>query len=382
MELNILDVFLGIFSALYALILVGLTAGLLFYLPPRSKEKKPYVSVIIAARNEEKRISACLRSLLTQTYPRDLFQVIVINDRSTDRTGNIIESFQKDFADLRLINLTETSSTMAPKKYALNEGIRIAKGEIIVCTDADCRPEEEWLSSMISCFTEKVGMVVGFSPIEPKGRFSLLDNFVALDSLALASLAAAGTAYGMTLTATGRSLAYRKKVFDEVGGFSKIAQFVSGDDDLLLGLVKKTQWSIAYNIRNKALVPTDPPVSFAAFVQQKIRQASKGRHYGFKMTTGLALFYIYNVLMISYVPVNIFLNQDIGQKLFYLSFWIVKLISDLLILSFGARRFGRARFLWFYPIIALIHPIYITVFGAWGMFGKFRWKDTASENEK
>jgi cellulose synthase/poly-beta-1,6-N-acetylglucosamine synthase-like glycosyltransferase len=374
MEMNLLDFFLSSFTALYALTLVILSAGLLFYNSPRSKEKKPFVSVIIAARNEEKRISACLQLLLSQTYPREFFEVIVINDRSSDRTGVLVESFQKEFAELRLVTLTETPPVMAPKKHALNEGIKSAKGEIIVCTDADCRPEENWLSSMVSCFTEKVGMVVGFSPIDPK-RSSLLDNFVALDSLALASLSAAGTAYGMTLTATGRSLAYRKKVFEEVGGFSKIAHFVSGDDDLLLGLVKKTHWKTAYCIGDKTLVPTDPPGSFISFVHQKIRQASKGRHYGFKMTAGLTLFYIYNVLMISYVPANILLSNAMSQKLFYMSFWIIKLISDLLILTIGAWRFGRFRFLSLYPLIAMVHPFYITVFGAWGLFGKFEWKN-------
>lgn len=351
MEMNLLDIFLGSFTALYALTLVVLSAGLLFYNSPRSKEKKPFVSVIIAARNEEKRISACLQSLLKQTYPRELFQVIVINDRSTDRTGALVESFQKEFAELYLVTLKEMSPVMAPKKHALNEGIKRAKGEIIVCTDADCRPEENWLTSMVACFTEKVGMAVGFSPIDPK-RSSLLDNFVALDSLALASLSTAGTAYDMTLTATGRSLAYRKKVFEEVGGFSRIAHFVSGDDDLLLRLVKKTHWKTAYCIGDKTLVPTDPPGSFISFVHQKIRQASKGRHYGFKMTAGLTLFYIYNVLMISYVPANILLSHAMGQKLFFISFWIIKLISDLLLLTIGASRFGRLRFLKYYPVIA------------------------------
>lgn len=375
MELNLTDVFLGSFMALYVLILVVLSAGLLFYYSPRSKEKNPFVSVIIAARNEEKHILDCLRSLLTQTYPRELFEVIVVNDRSTDQTGVIVESFQKEFTHLHVITVTTISSAMAPKKHALNEGIKRAKGEIIVCTDADCRPEENWLLSMVSCFTEGIGMAVGFSPIEPKKRFSFIDNFVALDSLALASLAAAGSAYGMTLTATGRSLAYRKRVFDEVGGFSKIARFVSGDDDLLLGLVKKTRWRTVYCIGDNALVPTDPPDSFGAFVHQKIRQASKGRHYGFKMTAGLALFYIYNVLMISYVPANIIITNDMDQKLFYLSLWIIKLISDLLLLTIGAWRFGRFRFISLYPLIALVHPLYITIFGAWGLFGKIEWKN-------
>jgi cellulose synthase/poly-beta-1,6-N-acetylglucosamine synthase-like glycosyltransferase len=275
----------------------------------------------------------------------------------------------------------ETPSTMAPKKNALNEGIKTAKGEIIVCTDADCRPEENWLASMISGFGDEVGMVVGYSPIEPKKRFSLLENFTALDSLSLASLAAASSACGMTLTATGRSLAYRKTVFNEVGGFSKIAHFISGDDDLLLGLVKKTRWRVAYAIGEKALVYTDPPETFRKFINQKIRQASKGRHYSVKMIAGLSLFYVFDLLLITYVPVMFFSAADLPQRYFYLSIWIIKLTADLLTLAVGAWRFNKARYLLFYPLISVIHPFYVVVFGAWGLFGKFEWKDSSSKTK-
>lgn len=378
MEWNTPDIFLALFAALYALILVVFSIGLLFYRPTRHEKKRHFISVLIAARNEEQHIGACIRHLFKQTYDRDLFEVIVIDDRSTDGTVSIVRSFQKDFPCLRFISITEPSQTLAPKKHALNEGIKTAQGEIIVCTDADCRPEENWLYSMVAAFRDETGMVVGFSPIEPNRRFSLFENFIALDSLALASLAAASSAFGKTLTATGRSIAYRKKVFDEVGGFSKIAHFVSGDDDLLLGLVRKTRWKIAYCMGEHALSYTYPPASFAKFVNQKIRQASKGRHYSFKMIAGLTLFYLFNVSMITYIPAKIFFSDSVSQVFFPGLILAVKFSADFLFLLIGAFRFKKIRYLMFYPAIALLHPLYITIFGAWGLFGKFDWKDTAS----
>ncbi len=371
-----LDLFLSIFISIYALVLTILAIGLFFYRSPRSVSVV-FASVLVAARNEEANIENCLRALYGQDYPADLYEVIVIDDRSTDRTASIVRSLQAQYSNLRLVTISELSKDMAPKKHALNEAIKVSRGEILVCTDADCRPERHWLSSMISCFRSDTGMVVGYSPIEPKRRFSLLHNFVALDSLTLASLSAAGTAFGVTLTATGRSLAYRKETFHEVGGFSKIARFVSGDDDLLLGLVKKTKWKTAYGIDAKALVFTDPPGSISQFMHQKVRQASKSLNYSFRMITALFLTYFFNLLLVTYVPYEIFFGRS--DSALYVSIFLVKLLSELFLLSIGAWRFKVGRFLPFYPVFACIHPIHVVVFGAWGLFGKYQWKDSSSK---
>ncbi|MBL7959055.1 glycosyltransferase [bacterium] len=379
MELNGFDIFLILFVSLYALILAAYSIGFLFYQPAGFARHKNFVSVLVAARDEEEHIGTCIQHLLRQTYPRDQFEIIIIDDRSTDQTSSIVKSYQKENKAIRLITVTEPSPDMAPKKHALNVGIQASKGDILVCTDADCRPEENWLSAMVSEFGERVGMVVGYSPIEPIRKYSVFENFIALDSLALASVAAASSAFGKTMTATGRSLAYRKKVFQEVGGFSKIAHFVSGDDDLLLGLVRKTLWEIRYCLGENTMAVTDPPSSFGKFVNQKIRQASKGRHYGFAMIIGLSLFYVFNVSMITYVPVKILISETFIHWSFYAMVWAIKLIADFLLMTVGAFRFKKWRYLLFYPIIALLHPLYISVFGAWGLFGKFQWKDTVSK---
>jgi cellulose synthase/poly-beta-1,6-N-acetylglucosamine synthase-like glycosyltransferase len=377
--MNAIDIFLSLFILIYVLTLAVFAIGLIFYRSPIAGTSKTFASVLVAARNEEANIETCLRALFRQSYDPKRFEIIVIDDRSTDKTSEIVESLQEKFLNLRLITITETPKDMAPKKNALNEGIKVAKGEILVCTDADCRPEENWLAGMLSCFKSDVGMVVGYSPIEPKKPFSLMENFLALDSLALASIAAGSTAMGSTLTATGRSLAYRKEIFFEVGGFSKIARFVSGDDDLLMGLVKKTKWKIGYCIAEKALVFTDPSRSAAQFINQKIRQASKSMQYSLKMIAGLSLFYMFNLLIVLYLPWGFATAQSALQKVFYGSLFGIKFIIDFLILAAGAWRFGTVRYLRLYPIMALLYPFYVVIFGAWGLFGKFEWKDSKSK---
>jgi len=373
-----MDLALLTIGCIYSAAVLTLAFALAFYRSPKTTASKHFITVLVPARNEAVHIRACLDALARQTYDQSLFEVIVINDRSTDATEKIALESKKIFSNFKVHSIAETPKGIAPKKHALNEGIKIARGEIVLCTDADCRPEEGWIQSMAESFTENVGMVVGYSPIEPRSALSLFQHFVALDSLALASIAAGSAFWGKPLTATGRSLAYRKSVFNEVGGFSKIAHFISGDDDLLLQLVHKTRWEIAYCIGNKSLVATDPPRSLSQFINQKIRQASKGRHYHRPMVLFLVIFYFFNVALISYAPWKIMNGSGLVSELV----WGMKGLADLFFLLIGATRFHKWTYLIFYPIIEILHPIYVAVFGLWGQFGKFEWKNDASTNRK
>lgn len=361
-------------AMVYASAVLVCAAALIVYRSPRSSET-PFISVLISARNEASRLPACLDALARQDYPGDLFEVIVIDDRSTDATSVVAGSFEQRFKNLRVLRVDELSPDMAPKKFALTQGIRAARGEFILCTDADCRPQSKWVGSMASCFAKDVGMVIGYSPIEPRRPVSLMHQFVALDSLALASAACASAAWNKPATATGRSLAYRKKTFDEVGGFQSIGHFISGDDDLLLELVRKTSWKIAYCVATESLVPTDPPVSFGQFLNQKIRQASKGRHYNLVTLMILVAVYLFNLSLLTWVPLQ---YAQTGNSTLWLA-WLVKSGAELVCLTVGGLRFRRIRFLLSFPIVTVLHPLYVVVFGAWGLFGKFDWKDQSHE---
>ncbi len=354
-------------SLLYGAVLLVCTIALVLYRSPRSSAQ-PFVSVVISARNEAERIGTCLEALVRQSYPRDRYEVIVVDDRSDDDTASVVRRFERRLPALTVLRIDAPDPDMAPKKFAIQTGIQAARGRIILCTDADCRPESKWIESMTACFTESVGMVIGYSPIDPNRKLSVLQPFVALDSLALASLACASALWKKPVTATGRSLAYRREVFDEVGGFRSIGRFISGDDDLLLQLVRKTHWSVAYC--TESLVPTDPPSGYRQFMHQKIRQASKGRHYTPGTIATLVLIYFFNLSLVLWAPWGWWHGEPLAAMPL-----LIKLIADLGLLLTGGIRFRRLRFLLAYPLIGLLHPLYIVVFGAWGQFGKFEWKD-------
>jgi cellulose synthase/poly-beta-1,6-N-acetylglucosamine synthase-like glycosyltransferase len=354
-------------SLLYGVILLVCTIALILYRSPRSSAQ-PFVSVVISARNEAERIGTCLEALARQSYPRDRYEVIVVDDRSDDDTASVVRRFERRLPALTVLRIDTPDPDMAPKKFAIQTGIQAARGRIILCTDADCRPEPKWIESMTACFTESVGMVIGYSPIDPNRGLSVLQSFVALDSLALASLACASALWKKPVTATGRSFAYRREVFDEVGGFRSIGRFISGDDDLLLQLVRKTHWSVAYC--TESLVPTDPPSGYRQFMHQKIRQASKGRHYTPGTIATLVWIYFFNLSLVLWAPWGWWHGEPLAAMPL-----LIKLIADFGLLMTGGIRFRRLRFLLAYPLIGLLHPLYIVVFGAWGQFGKFEWKD-------
>ena len=143
-----------VISFLYFLFIILLAAGLLS-LKKHQSTSLHSVSIIVPARNEEKRIEECLQHLLKQNHPD--YEIIVINDRSEDKTRNIIKTYSDSYDNVHLIDIKEVPCGFSPKKFAITKGIETAKGEIILTTDADCRPPETWASAIASHFDEISG---------------------------------------------------------------------------------------------------------------------------------------------------------------------------------------------------------------------------------
>lgn len=366
--LFLLSIPLILLAAFYSSALVHLRRGLLC-LKPGSNPDQSFVSVIIAARNEEQNIGSCLESISLQHYPPDKHEIIVVNDRSTDDTANIVDKFVKADSRFRLLNIVESNPDMSPKKWALARGIQQAKGEIILTTDADCIVKPEWIASIMRYFEKDVGLVAGFSPLDRYPSSSPFYRLLALDTLALAGVAAGSFGKGFPLTCNGRNLAYRKSVYLQVGGFKSIAHFISGDDDLLLHLVRKnTHWNLRYAIDQESFVSAKPPMNFKEFLHQRSRHASKGRHYPKDLKIGLIATYLFNFSLLG--------------ALFFPTLWPVflllfgaKSLFEFLLISKAAALFNHRKLLRFFPLAIPVHMIYVILLGFWGQVGKFKWKD-------
>lgn len=194
----------------YAAVISVLFVGLSRLRTATTSQQLP-VSVIIAARNEEHNIRKCLDALIDQQYPKELFEVVVVDDRSSDATADIVESFQEQVHNIKLIRILTSPSSMPPKKYALTRGIEASANDILLFTDADCIPPENWVSGMMNYFGDDVGVVAGYSPyVRNRGW---LATFAQYENLKSAIGAAGSIGIGKAYMCVGRNLAYRKKVF-------------------------------------------------------------------------------------------------------------------------------------------------------------------------
>jgi len=365
---------LGILTFGYSAAVIVIAFGLSRLRKPTSIDQ-PSVSVVVAARNEENNIGALLSALINQDYPAEKLEIIIVDDASTDGTASIIQDFlcKHDRSRIRQILVKDRQNVISPKKQALNLGIHQAKGDIVLLTDADCVPPPGWISGMTKYFTAPVGMVIGFSPYELPHLRNLWEYLLAIDSLSLAALAAGTAGWARPATCNGRNLAYRKDAFEQVGGFEDIKQFVSGDDDLFLRVVmQKTQLQVCYAYDAELVVPTKLLTSWRQFYHQRIRHASKGRSYGWRATVALSTVYFYNLLLLTAL-----LGAVIAPPLifFFLLALLIKSFAEFVLLYIFARRMHRTSILRCFPLAALLHIVYVVVFGALGQFGKFRWKE-------
>ena len=330
------------------------------------------VSVIISARNEEQNIAECISTVKKSTYPPDKWELIVVDDRSEDATYKIAESFMENMPNLRLLKIETVPGNVSPKKNALETAIRTARGEIILTTDADTRPQEEWISGMAGSFDTETALVIGLSPLIP-GKKNLLSSFQFIGSITLGGLAAGSAKLGFPLTCTARNMAYKKNIFDKIGGFGEFKSYISGDDDLLMHRIKrKTNGRIKFASSKNSVVDASPAESIKDFISSRTRHSSKFRVYPLYVKFISGFLYIFNILIIS-----VLINFAIYRSHIWLIAAIAgtKFLADYTITHTTRRKFGISAKTAYFPIVFLLHPIYVAVLGLLGLRGKFNWKN-------
>ncbi len=323
----------------------------------------PSVSVVVAARNEEETIAACLGALRAQDY-QGPFEAVVVDDRSTDRTALRVGA--ETWPQLRLVTAPHDLQFRCPKKSALAAGIEQSRGDLLLLTDADCQPPPDWVSRTVSLFGPGVGMALGHA--FPTPAPSLRQRILALDTLAVGALGAGSAGMGRPLSCTGRNLAYLRRVYDEAGGFGQIGHLVGGDDVYFMRLVSRTSWTIVVNPAPVACGPA--PAAWGAALQQKLRHAAKAGHYrGPALVLG-AVVYLFHLLLGLGVA-KLFLGEP---SLVFACVWGAKWLVDVLLVAGYAVRPAERELLRYLPILELVYIPYILFFTLAGRFGWFRWK--------
>jgi cellulose synthase/poly-beta-1,6-N-acetylglucosamine synthase-like glycosyltransferase len=380
MEISyIIDLLLLLAAAFYLIVHIGLIAGLR-RLDYSIFNDRPFVSIIVAARNEEKNICQLLHSLSHQTYSR--YEIIIVNDRSADRTAQLVADFRKNYSNITLIEIKSLLDNMPAKKNALRAGINASKGEILCFTDADCFPPPHWIEELVKTFQPDVGLVAGYSPYQiPNQKFStsgLFDkiffDFIAYEEFRAAIWSSGAIGWNLGWLCTGRNLAYRRKVYDEVGGFEKIKQSISGDDDLFLQLVRRqTVWKINYVKTLESFVPTVPPNTFWSFVEQRKRHFSAAKFFTLPMMLFFFIYHSSNLLLL--VSPLLFLINVLTLPVMA-AVCCSKLLGDFVLFKYSSRIFEPSHFHRSFILMEALYILYNSLIGPLGFFRKFAWKQT------
>jgi cellulose synthase/poly-beta-1,6-N-acetylglucosamine synthase-like glycosyltransferase len=342
-------------------------------LPPPGMPANLSFSIVIAARNEAENIGLCLESIFRQSLPKSRYEVIVIDDRSTDATGAICAEFANRFPNMRTLKVSETPPGIAPKKYAVSKGVEEAKYEIVVFTDADCLVSAAWLAIIDRCFTKTTGLVQGIAYyFKPKGMHPLLFGLQAVDFLSHGIVAASAIGAGIPINSSASNFAFRKKVFDEIGGYGSAAQkVVSGDDDLLLQRIAGSTWQVRFMNSPEGAVATAPTNSVAGIFEQRKRWGSKTVNYSPRRVAFLSGVFLYYWGIAAAFVTGIF---EPVYLILFAGMLTAKIAGEYLLMLPGTALYNQK------PLRKYILPASLlqlpTVLAAvvLGIFGKFSWK--------
>jgi biofilm PGA synthesis N-glycosyltransferase PgaC len=358
----------------FILILVLYTSLVLYYahswsaLPVENVNKTGAIikfSIVIAARNEENNIGALLDALQLQDYPADRFEIIVVDDHSADHTASIAQG-----KGARLITLAG-DNVNSFKKKAIEAGITAARNEWIITTDADCLPGAHWLSGFASTMTSETVFLAAPVKIDPAPN--LIAKFQAVDFMILQTITGAVARRNELSMCNGANIAYRKEAFLSVNGFRGIDHLASGDDMLLMYKISKQfPNGLKYLKANELIVKTKAVNRWKDFFSQRIRWASKARHYQDKrIFPVLLLVYLFNLSLVALTVLSFARLIIWWYPLIFLG---IKFLVELPLFFAGAGFFEMRKMVGYFILFQPMHVLYTVLSGTFGQFGSYEWK--------
>ena len=328
-----------------------------------STDQPPVVSVVIAARNEEKNLPDLILDLVHQEYPLDQLEIIIVDDRSTDYTAKVLKEAAENYAVVNYIRVEELPTEMTPKKHALTLGIEMAKGDVILTTDADCRLGKLWVSSMAYSVVQQDSISIGYSKVAGESFFERIQM---LDFLGIITANAGAGGWGHFWSGTGQNLAYKKSDFEAIGGFEPVKDKISGDDMYLVQSISKFKNGII-NIDMNAFVTTAAMPTFSDFINQRIRWSSNSKDNAMQ-----------NHLFFAFLSSAFLCNSTLLLSFLFGHSWLfafsLKFILEGSAVFLGGKLFNTKVNPIVYVVWALAQPIYIPVVGLMGLQNRYTWK--------
>jgi len=340
--------------------------------PPATIEQPP-VSVVLAARNEYHHLRKNLPAILEQKYPD--FEVVVVNHASDDKTADYLKELQNRYSRLKVITIEQDLNFFHGKKFPLSIGIKSAAHEILLLTDADCRPASPfWISRMASNYNDRTEVVIGYGPYRKEKGF--LNRLIRYDTFLVAlqylSFALAGKPY----MGVGRNLSYRKSLFLKNKGFIAHYNVASGDDDLFINEVARKE-NTRTELAPESFVYSEPKHHFNEWFRQKRRHLTTGKKYKPKYKFLLGIYHLSLLTYYLSLVLILWLTAATQQIVLFvtLSFVFLRFITRIAIQKKALNRLQEKQIFLFSLLWEPFHTLLMTVTGFLGFFTKTtQWK--------
>jgi cellulose synthase/poly-beta-1,6-N-acetylglucosamine synthase-like glycosyltransferase len=364
--------FLEIVAVWYVLLRAVLAWGTTRRQP--TTREQPFVSVVVAARNEQAHLPRLLAALTAQRYPR--YEIVVVDDRSTDGTPHVVAEWERRDPRVRVVRVREQPQHRSPKITALQRGIAHAQGDLLLFTDADCTMPATWIACMATYFVPDVGAVIGYAELTtPNNR--VIEQLQAFDYFANMTLAAGATRLGRPLGAGGANIAYRRTAYNEAGGFAALPPNVIADDMALVQqIADHTTCRIAFCDDPGAVVRSPAVATTKDAVNRQLRWLHGG---------GDVLHRNWSLLIIS-GTLGMFNGMLLGFPLFLRTArlrrslrraLLLRLVVDLFAYGVMARRVGNLGMLRSFPLWLPVQIVWTNVLPLLALVRRWRWKDDA-----
>jgi len=329
------------------------------------------VSIIIPARNEEASISRCLSGLISQDFPLQLMEILVVDDHSEDQTLAIAREISQSPVEVKITVLSLIAGQ--GKKEAIQLAMKFATGSLILCTDADCRHPETWVESMVDCYEREHPVFIS-GPVLLKSNGSLFGLFQEIEFFSLVASGAGAIGIGSPIMCNGANLGFSANDYHQLSHDAMKSSEVSGDDLFLMLSMKKAYGAerIKFLKNPDSIVLADAAGNFPSLIRQRLRWVSKSRAYrdAFLIFTAVSVFLI-NTAIIFCLIAGIF-NPEflwLSAALFFL-----KTIADLPILLSFARFAGKQKLTWLIPIAQPLTILFTTFSAIAGNLMNIKWK--------
>lgn len=311
------------------------------------------VSVVISAKNEYYNLNRNLPLILEQDYPD--FEVVVVNDASDDDSAELLEDMTRRYERLKVVTIRENLNFFSGKKFPLSIGIKSAKNEILLLTDADCKPSGPyWIRNMQRHFGGKnIRIVLGYGRYEK--RKGLLNMLIRYETLWTAMQYFSMSLLGSPYMGVGRNLAYRKSFFYEKKGFTSHYRIVSGDDDLFVNQNAETG-NVAIEFQADTQTISPPKITFSSWFNQKKRHLSTGRHYRLRHRMALGF---YHFTLLVFYGLAVFLWAGMNEYIYASALFALRFFSLYPVIKKSMNKLGERNLLLLSPLLEIFLMLFL-----------------------